>query len=303
MEVRPGQEGLIGEHLLEVRDQPASIGRVAAEPAHQMVVDASGRHGVECAHRHLPRPPPRPGPCGGTGGGTAQPGSDVGTLGRDRSHPTAGRIPRPIPRRRGPATGRDRAQSSLAGTCSSGPAPPSSAKDSARRISLRTASARASACSLHLIPVVHPGLTERLHDTAKRGHAMALLGREVRPGIERPAVGSAEDRHRPTAGAGESLGGRHVDGIEIWPLLPVDLDRHEPLGQIRCRGRVFEALVRHDVAPVARGIPDRKKDRLVLLLGPVATPPRPRGTTRPGCPRAGAGRGWSRRPGGSPQRC
>ena len=62
---------------------------------------------------------------------------------------------------------------------------------------------------------------------------------------------------------------------------------------------VLERLVRHHVAPVAGGVADREQDRLVLGAGARRTPPRPRGTSRPGCRRAGGGTGWSRRRGGS----
>ena len=62
-------------------------------------------------------------------------------------------------------------------------------------------------------------------------------------------------------------------------------------------------LVGHDVAPVAGRVADGEEDRAVLPPGRARTPRRPRGTSRPGCRRAGAGRGWSRRPGGSRTRC
>ena len=55
VQVGAGQQGLVGEHFLEVRYEPARVRRVAAEPADQVVVDATGRHGVECPHGHMPR--------------------------------------------------------------------------------------------------------------------------------------------------------------------------------------------------------------------------------------------------------
>ena len=54
MQVGTGQLRLVGEHLLEVRDEPVRVGRVAAEPADEVVVDAACRHGVERAQPHLP---------------------------------------------------------------------------------------------------------------------------------------------------------------------------------------------------------------------------------------------------------
>ena len=152
-----------------------------------------------------------------------------------------------------------------------------------------------------LVPLVVPRLAQRLDDPAERGHAVSLLRREVGAGVEGAAVRRAEDGHGPAARPGQGLGGRHVDGVEVGPLLPVHLDRDEPLGQVGGRRGVLEALVGHDVAPVARGVADGEEDRLVLVRGPGAGPRHPRGTTPPDCRRAGGGRGWSRRPGGSRQ--
>src|SRR6185312_730928 len=54
-----------------------------------------------------------------------------------------------------------------------------------------------------------------------------------------------------------------VDGVEIWPLLAVDLDIDEARVHQRRDRRVLEALMRHDVAPVAGGVADREEDRPV----------------------------------------
>ena len=59
MEVGPAEERLVGEHLLEVGHEPAGVRRVAAEAAHQMVVDAAGGHGVERPQRHATGRAPR----------------------------------------------------------------------------------------------------------------------------------------------------------------------------------------------------------------------------------------------------
>jgi len=58
-----------------------------------------------------------------------------------------------------------------------------------------------------------------------------------------------------------------VDLVKIGPFLAVDFDvdkeRVHPLGDIR----IFEALMRHHMAPMAGGIADREQDRLVGGLG------------------------------------
>ena len=61
-------------------------------------------------------------------------------------------------------------------------------------------------------------------------------------------------------------GGAHVDLVEIRPLLAIDLDRNkvaiEDLGHLL----ILEALVLHDVTPVAGGVPDAQEDDLVFRL-------------------------------------
>ena len=301
MKIGPGQERLIREHLLEMGDQPAGIGRVAAEPAHEMVVDAAGRHGVERSHGH---------PLSSLGPIVVSARAKEAELDQGRTRELRRRAEAaPLRVEPGGQSLDDVVLQPLRiDTCS---VPWHTELGDGAFIAQRLGQAHLLAHGVgesiglleHLRLVVLPCLTERLHDAPKGRHAVALLGWKVRAGIEGPAVGGAEDRHRPAARAGQSLGRRHVDGIEVGALLAVDLDRNEPLGQVRSRGRVFEALVSHHVAPVARRIPDGEEDRLVLLLGPVRRPQGPRDTTRPDSRRAGAGRGWSRRPDGSPQGC
>ena len=58
---------------------------------------------------------------------------------------------------------------------------------------------------------------------------------------------------------------RLVDLVEVGALLAVHLDVDEELVH-ELRGRlVLERFVRHDVAPMARGIADRQQDRLAGL--------------------------------------
>ena len=119
----------------------------------------------------------------------------------------------------------------------------------------------------HRLPLRFPGGAECLDDPAERGHPVAILGWEVGAGVERPAVGRAEHGHGPAARSGQRLGGRHVERVEVRALLPVDLDRDEPAGQVVRRRLVLEALVGHHMTPVAGRIADGQKDRLVLPGG------------------------------------
>ena len=91
----------------------------------------------------------------------------------------------------------------------------------------------------------------------------------------------------------------HVDRVEVGPLLAIDLDADEALVHQRGGRLVLERLVLHHVAPVAGGVADREQDRHVLARARARAPPRPTGTSRPDCPRAGAGTGTSRPRGGS----
>ena len=60
---------------------------------------------------------------------------------------------------------------------------------------------------------------------------------------------------------------RHVNLIHIGPFFAIDFDVDEELVHDARNGRVFEALVRHHVAPVTRRIADRQQNRLVGSLG------------------------------------
>ena len=58
----------------------------------------------------------------------------------------------------------------------------------------------------------------------------------------------------------------HVDLVDVWPLLAVDLDVHVALVHHRSGIGVLEALVRHHVAPVARRVTDGEQDRPIAPL-------------------------------------
>ena len=60
---------------------------------------------------------------------------------------------------------------------------------------------------------------------------------------------------------------RHVDLIDVGAFFAVHFDIDEQVVHDLSDRRIFEALVRHDVAPVAGGIADREQNRLVGALG------------------------------------
>ena len=95
----------------------------------------------------------------------------------------------------------------------------------------------------------------------------ALLRREIGAAPEGLAVGRQEHGERPAALLAEQGQGRLIDGVEVGALLAVDLDVDVELVHERGRRLVLEALMGHDMAPMAGGIADGEQDRLLLGLG------------------------------------
>ena len=180
-----------------------------------------------------------------------------------------------------------------------------------RRLAARPAPARPApiaprraricgARSSDLLALALEGVDDRFHHHAEARHAAALVRREVGAAVEGHALGVEEDGHRPAALAADRLHRLHVEGVDVGALLAVDLDVDEVLVHVGGGLGVLEGLALHHVAPVAGRVADREQDRPVLARGRGRAPPRPTGTSRPGCRGAGAGRGWSPAPGGWP---
>ena len=118
---------------------------------------------------------------------------------------------------------------------------------------------------LELLALVSPGVGCRREDIAKAPEVVPRLGRQVRRGPERLAVGAEEHVERPATAAVDRDGDVHVQRVDVRPFLAIDLDADEALvhqlGGLRHR----ERLALHHVAPVAGGVADREEDRLPLL--------------------------------------
>ena len=101
--------------------------------------------------------------------------------------------------------------------------------------------------------------------------APAVVGE---PG-EAVADGDAFGEDGLAAALGDQLHRGHVDLVDIRPLFAVDFDGDEVLVQQRRHVFVVEALLFHHVAPMAGGITDGEKYRLVLRLrcGKRSVPP------------------------------
>ena len=99
-------------------------------------------------------------------------------------------------------------------------------------------------------------------------HAAQAAFGEVSPSEKGPLLRRQENAGRPPAVSGERLTDRHIDAVQVGPLLPVHFNRDKPAVQQCCGLGVLEALMGHDVAPVAGAIADTEEDGLVLLTGP-----------------------------------
>jgi len=65
----------------------------------------------------------------------------------------------------------------------------------------------------------------------------------------------------------EQMQRRHIDLIDVGALLAIHLDVDEQVVHHRGDAVVLEALVGHDMAPVAGRVADREQDRLAGALG------------------------------------
>eukprot|EP00955_Chlamydomonas_euryale_P090947 364585-Chlamydomonas_euryale.AAC.19 len=102
------------------------------------------------------------------------------------------------------------------------------------------------------------------HPTPCGGPCPASHLRVVGAAIDGLQLWREPHAHGPPAAAGCCLHVRHVDAVDVRPLLAVDLDAHKALVQQRRRAGVLEALAFHNVAPVAGGVADAQKDGLAL---------------------------------------
>ena len=150
-----------------------------------------------------------------------------------------------------------------------------------------------------LVALRSPDAGDLLQDVDEPRPSPLRRRRKVGAAVERLQIRRQPDAHRPSAGSGRRLHERHVDAIDIGPLLAIDLDRHEVLVEHGGDRVALERLVLHHVAPVAGRVADREKDRFVFGCAPSRTPRRPTETSRPGSARAAADRDCARARGGS----
>ena len=196
VQVRRGEQGVVVEHLLEVRHEPAVVDRVAVEAAAEQVVHAAGRHLVEGLR----------GPCRAprAGAGTrARARSGTSAPGPSRRRPARTSPRGSAPRRRG--SSRSAGRSRAAAPPNGAPLPPAGSRRARRRHAGRAkprrssraaggssagrASARAgSRCRRRTAPRPASG---RRSSASRRGR------RAPRPPPCRPRRGRGAPRDRP----------------------------------------------------------------------------------------------------------
>ncbi len=121
----------------------------------------------------------------------------------------------------------------------------------------------------HVVRPLIVCLPHRPQHLGEAAHAGPVLGGKVGAPVERLQLGSQEHRQRPAARTGQHVHGAHVDAVQVGAFLAVNLDADEVLVHQPGDLRVFEALPRHDVAPVTGRVADAEQDGLVLAAGPL----------------------------------
>ena len=219
--VHPQQQGVVVQHLLEVRHDPRLVHAVAGEPAAELVVDAAARHRLQRPLRH------------GEGLGRAAPEQELQHHGRRE----LGRAAEPaVPLVEAPGEGAHRLVQGLLVRQRPG-----------RRLGPLAERLRQPR---PLLQQGRPVLAPQPRDGAQQ--PLELVPGEVGPGVERVALGRGEDGERPAALAGHRLEGLHVDRVDVRPFLAVDLDVDEVLVHEPGGGLVLEGLTGHHMAPRKR---------------------------------------------------
>jgi hypothetical protein len=242
------EQGLVVQHLLEVGDEPALVRAVAGEPAPDLVEQAAQGHGIERALGHAPRHRL-------AGAGVLAKQQLDGAVGRELGG-GAEAAPAGI-----------EAGGELGGGRGGLGAPGGRARHGGRTPQLLEVHRHVGGGALHLLAPGSPDLVQAGQDGPEARPPVPLVRGPVGPAVEGASVGCEEHVQRPASLAGEELHGRHVDLVEIGPLLPVHLDGDEPVVEERCRHRVLERLPLHDVAPVAGRVADGEEDRPVQQAG------------------------------------
>ncbi len=268
---------VVGEHPLVVRLAPVGARGIAEEAALDRVAERRSAHEPQRAFREL----------GGRRRRHAARNPSTGRDGELRSSPEPAVQAILVLGQGCDGAGRARRRP--------GSSPEVEATDAAAR-----ASATASAVCVEVTTPFAPGLADGGEHLHEGRHAVHWPRREVGAGVERTPVGRREHRERPAELAREGGSGREVARVDVGMLLAVDLDGNEPLVEDARDRRIAEALPRHHVAPVARGVADRDEHGHIALACLVECRLAPREPVDGIVRRAPAGRGSVHLPDDSP---
>ena len=93
------------------------------------------------------------------------------------------------------------------------------------------------------------------------------FGREIGAAPERLAVGGQKHGEGPAALFAQGMQGAHINRIYVGPFFTIYFDVDVKTVHNFCDGRVFEAFMCHDMAPVTGGVADGEQNGLVFRLG------------------------------------
>ena len=240
------EQRVVVEHLLEVRHEPALVDRVAGKAAAEVVVDAAL---ADVGERVVDGVPGRFVPV--TDGAAPQqpeeaPLREFGRAGE----PAVVRV-----------DGRDHAprqigeQAIVDGRAAGGV------------IAGGEGLQEQAGVVAHLVGLLRIDARHLLEHLREAGPPVARGRRKIGATPERARLAVEEHGQRPAAVLAQVMQRAHVDGVDVGALLAVDLDVDEEVVHDRGGRRILEALVRHDVAPVAGGVADREQDGPVAALG------------------------------------
>jgi hypothetical protein len=233
--VDPQQQGVVIEHLLEMRHGPGVVHRIPGKAAGKLVVDAATGHLLAGVPDDLER-------LGVAGPLVVPQQKEQIHVRRELRRAPESAVPRIVLLTELGQRGVEQRRRDRGGR-------PADQLRAADGLDHR------GALLEHVRPLVGP----RRADRGEQPPEIRL--RKVRAAEERFTIGRGEDGHRPAALPGHRLRGGHVDGIHIGPLLAVHLDRDKAVIDQRGNRRILERLMRHDVTPVTTRVSDRDQNR------------------------------------------
>ncbi len=113
-------------------------------------------------------------------------------------------------------------------------------------------------------PILAPSPRQLLQNRPKSGPSIAIVRWKISAAEKRFPLRSQPYRHRPSPAARRRLHEQHVHAVHVGPLLAIHFYGHEILVQHPRSRLILKRFMLHHMTPVASGIPDRQKNRLVL---------------------------------------